>query len=458
MATTRIFEISIAQLHPHPRNARSHSQKQIDKISDSVRAFGFNVPILIDAKNQIICGHARVEAAKKLGRSHVPAIRIEHLSDHEIHAFMIADNRLAELSNWDDKILGQELQFLSEMDFDATITGFETPEVDLLIEGLETEVTVAPETAPEPDPGAKPISQCGDLWQFNSHRLLCGDATCSANIDLLMAGTLARMAFVDPPFNVPINGHVSGKGAVKHREFAMASGEMTAADFTAFLERGLASLAAAIVDGGLLYVCMDWRHLFDLQTAARSAALKLLNLCVWAKSNGGMGSLYRSQHELVLVFKTGSGPHVNNVELGRHGRNRTNVWRYPGVNSFREGREAELRMHPTVKPVALVADAIRDVTHRGDSVLDTFAGSGTTIIACEQAGRRAFAMELDPLYVDTAIRRWQEVTGDDARLASTGESFAEVAAKRSKQQKHRPDLGIVAEKDDTHNHGSDSHG
>lgn len=372
MAINPLFEVFVAHLRPHPRNARTHTKEQIAKLADAIRTFGFNSPILIDATNQIICGHARVEAAKLLGMSLVQAIRIEHLSDSQIRAYIIADNKLAELAGWDIEILGQELQFLMEVDIDATVTGFETPEIDLLIDGLETEVDAEPETAPEPNPDAKPVSERGDLWWLGDHSLRCGDATSLVDVVELMAGAEARMVFIDPPYNVSIRGHVSGKGKTLHREFPMASGEMDEATFTAFLKQGLSNLAATTIDGALLYVCMDWRHVYELQTAARGTGLETLNLCVWSKSNGGMGSFYRSQHELVLVFKTGNAGHVNNVELGRHGRNRTNVWRYAGVNTFREGREAELRMHPTVKPVALVADAIRDTTHRGDVVLDTF--------------------------------------------------------------------------------------
>lgn len=458
MAILHIIQVPLEQLHPHPRNAHTHPPKQVAKLAASIRRFGFNVPILIDATNQIICGHARVDAATDLGLSHVPAIRIEHLSKDQVRAFLIADNKLAEGADWNVEILAEELQFLTEVDIDPTITGFETPEIDILIDGLSGEPEAAPETAPEPDPEVPAVTELGDRWILGNHFLSCGDATRFEDVDVLMDGAAAQMVFIDPPYNVPVHGHVSGKGKFVHREFPMASGEMDEASFTVFLEESLRNLAAVTIDGGLLYTCMDWRHLLELQIAADRSSLKTINLCVWTKTNGGMGSLYRSQHELVFVFKVGTAAHINNVELGRHGRNRTNVWHYAGVNTFREGREADLRMHPTLKPLALVADAIRDVTHRSDIVLDTFVGSGTTIIACEQVGRRAYAMELDPLYVDTAIRRWQAETSKEACLASTGESFAEIAARRGNDPNRRSNLAIVGEPEDDPSRGSDAHG
>jgi 16S rRNA G966 N2-methylase RsmD len=251
-----------------------------------------------------------------------------------------------------------------------------------------------------------------------------------AAYETLMAGESAQMVFIDPPYNVPIDGHVCGSGRVKHAEFVMASGEMSEPEFTAFLETVLHHLAGNSVVGSIHFVCMDWRHAFELLTAGRAAYTELKNLCVWNKSNAGMGSLYRSQHELVFVFKSGTAPHINNVELGRHGRYRTNVWNYPGINTLKPGRLEELAMHPTVKPAALVADAIKDCSRRGGVVLDAFAGSGTTIIAAERTARRARALELDPRYVDVALRRWQDLTNQDAVNAETGSTFAQITDSR----------------------------
>jgi hypothetical protein len=241
-----------------------------------------------------------------------------------------------------------------------------------------------------------------------------------------MSGTTAQLVFVDPPFNVRIRGHVSGKGRVKHREFAQASGEKTPAQFAKFLEDSLGLLAEHSTDGAIHFVCADWRHLDEMLTAGRRVYRELKNLAVWTKANGGMGSLYRSQHELIFIWKHGRGKHINNVELGQHGRNRTNVWAYAGANSFGFERLETLAMHPTTKPVALVADAIRDCSRRGDLVLDSFGGSGTTLIACERTRRKARLIELDPIYCDRTIRRWQKLTGLTAVHAVTGVPFADI--------------------------------
>ena len=274
------------------------------------------------------------------------------------------------------------------------------------------------------------MSRVGDLWLLGDHRLLCGDATKLASYGSLLGGERAQLVFVDPPYNVRIDGHVCGSGSIKHREFEMAAGEMSEAQFTGFLTTVLERLAQHSADGSIHYVCMDWRHIFELLAAGRAAYSELKNLCVWNKDNGGMGSLYRSKHELVLVFKHGSGAHINNVELGRHGRNRTNVWDYAGVNSFGAGRLDDLAMHPTVKPVALVADAIMDCSHRGGIVLDCFGGSGTTLIAAEQTGRHGRLIELDPAYVDVAIRRFAKLTGEKVTQAASGLTFAEIRDQR----------------------------
>ena len=403
----KVNQIPIRLLNPDPRNARIHSKQQIEQIAASIGEFSFVNPILIDERDRIIAGHGRLAAAQLLGLDPVPAIRLCHLSDAQKRALALADNKLAENAGWNEEVLAQELHYLSEIevDFDVTVTGFSTAEIDLLVEGLATEEDdPKAEQVPEPPPREEVLVQHGDLWQLGGHRLLCGDARSAADFERLLADRPAQVVFTDPPYNVPIDGHVCGSGQVRHREFAMASGEMTEAQFTAFLEQALGNLAAHSADGAIHFICMDWRHLSELLSAGRRVYSELKNVCVWVKDNAGMGSLYRSQHELVLAFKNGTAPHINNIELGRHGRNRSNIWSYPGVNSLRPGRLDELRMHPTVKPVALVADAIKDCSKRGGIVLDGFAGSGTTIIAAEKTGRRACAMEIDPVYVETAIR------------------------------------------------------
>lgn len=429
-AKLAVEHVAVAALKPYSSNARTHSPKQIAEIASSIKAFGFNNPVLIDKAGTIIAGHGRVEAAKKLGLDTVPCLRLEHLSDAQKRAYILADNKLAEKAGWDREILRIELQNLTglDLDFDVTITGFEMAEIDVLLSEADAK--------PDADDVVPPLAQglavtrLGDLWQIGAHRLICGDATDFETSARLLEGERAQMVFTDPPYNVKIDGHVSGLGAVKHREFAFASGEMTEAEFTAFLERVFANLVLRAVDGAIHFVCMDWRHLGEVLAAGGRTFNELKNICVWNKTNGGMGSLYRSQHEMIFVFKSGTAPHINNVELGRHGRYRTNVWTYAGANTFSATRDAHLAMHPTVKPVALVADAILDCSRRRGIVLDAFAGSGTTLVAAERTGRRGYGIELDPAYCDTILKRVSSITGVEARLVATGQTFAEVAAER----------------------------
>jgi DNA modification methylase len=423
----------IEQLKPDPANPRLHSKKQIRQIAKSIETFGFNVPILVDADLNVICGHGRLLAARELGMTEVPTLSLDHLTPAQARAFMIADNRLTEIASWDDRLLAEQLRdlSLSGLDFSVEVTGFEMGEIDLRIASLddvplqdEDPADVPPEVAVGP-----PVSKLGEVWVLGRHRILCGNALDPQAFTALMGEQRATMVFTDPPYNVPIDGHASGLGAIHHRPFPMASGGMDKAEFTAFLGQALRNLAAFSAAGSLHYICMDWRHLDELLTAGAQAYGELKNVCVWVKANAGMGSLYRSQHELVLVFKQPGGAHRNNVQLGQFGRNRSNVWQYPGVNSFsRGGAEGNLlALHPTVKPVAMVADAILDCSARGDIVLDAFLGSGTTVIAAERTGRRCRALELDPAYVDTAIRRWQVLTGEKADHAASGRRFDDLA-------------------------------
>lgn len=423
--------LPLAQLTPAQRNARKHSRKQIGQIADSIRTFGWTNPVLVDDRNTIIAGHGRLEAARLLNLTEVPVVRLSHLTPEQIRAYAIADNRLAELAGWDKELLSLELGELMEMElsFDIELTGFEMGEIDLL---LGTDVpTGQPPEPPLPDTPAKPVTRPGDIWVLGEHRLICGDALDPATYDRLMAGWKADLVICDPPYNVRISGHVSGLGKVQHREFAMASGEMSETQFIAFLTRAFRLLAEHSRDGSLSFQYMDWSHAYEILTAGREVYRELKNICVWNKDNGGMGSLYRSKHELVFVFKNGSGPHVNNVELGRFGRYRTNIWDYPGMNSKHKGREEALALHPTVKPVAMFADAILDCSNRGDIVLDAFLGSGTTLLAAERTGRVCRGIEIDPAYVDVAITRWQQMTGNEARLEGSNETFAEISAQRA---------------------------
>lgn len=434
MHNLQIEQTPIHALQPQDRNARTHSKRQIRQIAASIRQFGFNNPVLVDDNLHIIAGHGRVEAAKLLGEATVPTLRLSHLSEADKRAYLIADNALATKAGWDGEILAIELQGLIDLGFDVELTGFETAEIDLILDDWQeaSAEDAAADHFVEYDAGPA-ISRNDDLWCLGSHRLLCGDARSPDAYVKLLGDNKADLVFTDPPYNVRIDGHVSGHGRVQHREFAMASGEMTEGEFTAFLKATLGAAADASRDGALHYVCMDWRHLFETLSAGRPLYDSLLNICVWNKNNGGMGSFYRSKHELVLVFKVGTGKHTNNVELGRHGRNRTNVWDYAGANTFRHDRLEDLSMHPTVKPVALIADVIKDASKRSETVLDPFCGSGSTIIAAEKSGRRACALEIDPKYVDVAIRRWQLFTRKSAVLDGTAVSFEEIAEQRSNQ-------------------------
>jgi DNA modification methylase len=423
----------IEQLKPDPANPRHHSKKHIRQIADSIKTFGFNAPVLVDADLNLIVGHGRVLACRELGWTEVPTLCLDHLSPAQARAFMIADNRLAEVATWDDRLLAQQFKELSllGLDFSLELTGFEMGEIDLRIASLDD----PPETDADPAdvapdvPTNRPLSKIGDTWTLGRHRVLCGNALDAAAYTALMGEEQAAMVFIDPPYNVPIDGHAGGLGAIHHRPFPMATGEMDRAEFTAFLAKAFQNLAAFSVNGSLHYLCMDWRHVEELLAAGRDVYGELKNLCVWVKDNAGMGSLYRSQHELVFLFKNGRDRHRNNVQLGQFGRNRSNVWNYPGANSFtRCGEEGNLlALHPTVKPVAMIADAILDCSARGDIVLDAFLGSGTTMIAAERTGRCCYGLELDPAYVDTIIHRWQALTGGNARDASSGRSFDDLA-------------------------------
>lgn len=420
-----------SNLKQRATNPRTHSKKQIEQIASAIRQFGFTNPVLIDQDDGVIAGHGRLAAAKLLGLAEVPTVRLADMSEAEIRAYVIADNKLAENAGWDKRLLGLELQYLSELDLDITITGFEAPEIDILIGEVSDSANDSDDAADqlvEPATGP-PISQSGDLWCIGEHRLICGDSTKPEVYQALLGGKRAQLIFSDPPYNVPIAGHVSGNGETIHPEFAMASGEMSKGEFTAFLNAVFGHLVAHSVNGAIHFQCIDWRHVQQMLSAAEGVYSELKNLCVWTKNNAGMGSFYRSQHELVCVFKSGSAPHINNIELGKFGRNRTNVWNYAGVNAFGEGRE-DLKLHPTVKPVAMVEDAIRDCSRRKGLVLDPFLGSGTTLIAAERAGRVGYGIEIDPRYCDVAIRRLKAVCGLEAVLEATGEPFEAVAARR----------------------------
>jgi DNA modification methylase len=425
--------IAVDALKPNARNARTHSKKQIRQIANSIATFGFLVPILVNEDRVVIAGHGRYAAAKLLGLKQVPAIEVRDLSEAKRRALTLADNKIADNAGWDRELLAAELPELAELlmveGLDISVTGFEPVEIDQLTTDFEDDPADPADTVDPRWATAAPVTKPGDLWQLGHHRIICGDARGANDLARLMGGAQAAMAFLDPPYNVRVRDIV-GRGRVKHTEFAMASGELSRADFVEFLKSTLAAAAAVSSDGAVHFVCMDWRHIGELLEAGGAVYGDILNLAVWVKSNAGQGSFYRSQHELVGVFRVGEEPHLNNVELGRHGRSRSNVWNYAGVNTFRAGRLDELQSHPTVKPVALVADAMKDCTRRSDIVLDTFCGSGTTILAAERVGRRAYTLELEPRFVDVALKRWQAFSRKDAIHAETGLTFDEVASER----------------------------
>ena len=422
----------IGDIKSNPRDPRVYQRAEKRRIAKALKKFG-PIPLILDAEGNLISGNIWLLAMIMAGFSEIPVIVAHHLTLAEAEAFMLAQVRLVELGKWDERLLGEVLRDLTlqDLDLDLSITGFDPPEIDLKILALDNP-SDGPDPADEPVPLGPSVSRRGDVWILGLHRLLCADSLITESYKALLLGEAAHIIFSDPPFNVEIAGNVSGLGVVTHREFAMASGEMSEAEFVAFLTTVLTLMAANSVDGSLHYIAMDWRHLHELQTAGRLVYDSLQNLCVWAKDNGGMGSLYRSAQELFFVFKKGKKQHRNNVQLGRFGRNRTNVWHYPGVRTFGRGGEEGnlLHVHPTVKPVALIADALLDASRRGDIVLDPFMGSGSTLIAAEKVGRRARGIEIDPLYVDAAIRRWERWTGEEARLESDGRTFSQIAAER----------------------------
>jgi DNA modification methylase len=432
MVGTQVTERSITSLRPYARNARTHSKKQVRQIAASIERFGFTNPVLISADGEIIAGHGRVEAAKLLGWKAVPTIVLAHLSETERRAYVLADNKLALNAGWDKEILAIELQALVDFDFDVEVTGFTLAEIDFVLDEAADADPDSSDTADDAVPVTfGPAISCqGDVWLLGRHRLLCGDARSGADLETLMDGARADLVFTDPPYNVKIDGNVCGLGTIKHREFAFATGEMSRGQFTGFLSETLGNIAAVMRDGAIAYVCMDWRHMGELLAAGEEAFTELKNLVVWSKTNGGMGTFYRSKHELIFVFKQGTAEHTNSFGLGQTGRYRTNVWDYAGISSVGSARSDELAMHPTVKPVAMIADALRDCSRRGEIVLDAFGGSGSTMIAAEKTGRCARLIEYDPLYCDTIVRRWESYTGKRATLASGGDSFETIGEAR----------------------------
>lgn len=415
-------------LVPAVRNARTHSKKQVRQVADSIETFGFLNPILCDGDRRIVAGHCRWDGAKLLGLETVPVIYVRDLTPEQLRAFALAENKLSELGGWSPEIAALEFQELGalDLDFDLTVTGFETGEIDLMLVAPAGAIPDEP-SIPEILRSLPSVSITGDAWRIGDHLAVCANALNAEAYRYLPQP--ADVVFADSPYNVKVRS-ISGHGKAQHPEFVMASGEMSKPEYTAFLQNTASQLVAHSVDGSIHFLCMDFRHMGELLAATEGVYSELKALCVWTKTNAGMGALYRSQHELVFVMKAGTAPHVNNVEMGKHGRNRTNVWRYAGMNTFGKDRGAELAMHPSVKPTELVADAIMDCSKRGALVLDPFLGSGTTLIAAHRTGRIGYGIELDPYYVDVAVQRIAATVGEPARHLETGLTFAEIREHR----------------------------
>lgn len=431
---SQVTEVSIEQLVPYGHNARTHSDEQLAVIGQSLQAFGWMNPVLVDDDHVIIAGHGRVEAAKRLGITHAPVLRVGGLTPDQIRAYRLADNRTAELSGWSSEILAIELQHITEVEIGCSIEtlGWKMPEVEVLLETHRDSTAAEDDSADDVPAGSDiAVSKVGDLWLCEAHRVLCGSAIDAAAMAKVTDGKSVQLICQDPPWNIPVKSIV-GSGRTKHREFVMGSGEMSVADFRRFLGDELRCNANHAVPGAVIQVFIDWRGVEKVIAAGEAQGLELLNILVWVKTNGGMtGGPWRSQHELIAVFRKPGAKIKNRVELGKYGRYRTNVLHMAGLNSFGKGRMEALESHPTRKPVALIAELIRDVTDFGDAVLDSFLGSGTTLIAAERTRRTCFGMELDPIYVDTAIRRWEQFTGKQAVLEGSGKTFGEVEAERA---------------------------
>lgn len=421
----KVIYRNLNELQENPKNSRVHSEKQVAQIAKSIEKFGFNNPILIDCKGVIVAGHGRYRAAKELGFEEIPTVSLSHMTPEQIRAYVIADNKLAENSGWDKEILKIELEYLMslDLDFDATITGFELPEIDLIINNQGIEEA---KSKKEPDEDffettvdIPKRTQKGDLWQLGNHKLYCGDALEKESYEKLLGKERAGIIFTDSPYNLKIIGNVTKQK--HHKEFAEASGEMSEQEFIDFLRKSMELQAEYSKDGSIHYQCMDWRHINEILTAGMTVYSEFKNLCVWDKGTGGMGSLYRSQHELIFVFKNGTASHINNVELGVNGRYRTNVWKYPGMHASNPQAKTLVKLHPTVKPVPMIMDALLDCSAAGDIVLDSFGGSGSTLIAAERTKRKARLIELDPHYCDVILYRWEKLTGKSAELCANKE-------------------------------------
>jgi DNA modification methylase len=418
-----------AELRELPGNPRRYPARQLTALTRFLKRFGFLRPVLINADDEVVVGAAEWKAACSCGMGSIPTIRVDQMSKADQRAYRLLEARLPELGEWDSDLLRIELEFLSDFDTELVDIGWTTPEYDVVMIDPDAPPEDPADALKEPEAGAIAVSRRGDLWLCDTHRVLCGDALVREDYARLLGGERAQYAFTDPSYNVPKAGHVTGGVGV--REFATAHGEMNQPEFTGFLQSAFRCMAEFTAPGAILAVCQDWRHLREILDAGYAVFDRLVNLAVWAKSSPGMGSLYRSQHELVLIWHRDKAPAVNNVEVGKRGRSRSNLWSYPGAAGFGRDRDADLAPHSIPKPVAMVADAIKDCSDLNGIVLDPFGGSGTTMIAAAKTKRRGYLIEIDPLYVDTIVRRWEDFSGKKARHAETGLTFDETAISRA---------------------------
>ena len=415
--------LGIGDLHFSNSPARRHTKKQLRKAVHMFAEQGIISPIVVDRSYRIIDGHLRVMAARELGIDALDALVLSDISDAQRIELELALNRLPEDSTWDAANLKIKIEQLIEYNVDLTFTGFETAEIDNI---LSFEV-IEPED--QNSTATDPVTQVGDIWRVGDHIIACGNALSPDEVlgNVLDGLELAKACITDPPYNVPTAGHI--RTTQKHAEFAMAAGEMNDQDFTEFLSRSITASLPYMDTTALYYLFMDWRHVGNLNTAAKYNGLIQQNLCVWSKTNAYMGSFYRSQHELVGVYSR-SDRFQNNIQLGSSGRYRNNVWIYEGVNSFSATRADDLTDHPTIKPTQMIADIILDCTSIGDCVYDPFLGSGTTCQAAERTRRRCLGIEYEPRYVDVALKRLKDRCGLDAIHLASNLSYAEIAAER----------------------------
>ncbi|CAM3101799.1 Methyltransferase [Sphingomonas antarctica] len=424
MTTTIRFEtVEIEKLKPDPSNARTHSKKQINQIAASIAENGFINPIIVNPDRRVIAGHGRLRAARQCKLDVVPVVVVTGLTDAQEKRLQLADNKIALNAGWDNDLLLNTLTVIEAAGLDVVVAGFSNTELDLLrMPKLQFDEPFDPVPVDA-------VTKLGDVWLCDDSRVGCGDLLDGTSLPALMGEERADAIIADSPYNTSNATHNGGKGKYRHREFKYAHGEMSVDEFTRFLTGTQAAMASYCRDGAVAYMFMDHHHAGEQIAAGDAVFGRRLNICIWIKTNAGMGSPYRSQHEMIFVYVVGDAPHLDNIKLGKHGRNRTNCWQAPSVNTF-GSRQDDLSLHATCKPVGLCADMILDVTARGDIVLDGFLGSGTTLLAALRTGRRAFGLEIDPAYVDVAITRWMDVTGLQAVLESTGETFDAVKRRR----------------------------